>query len=237
MGIQTVVVSVHTKKSMNRKYRDGEITWGEYSNYLANKPKPEKSMRQKWKDGDITHKQYDDFWARNLGFKDGADYYTDRNHRLGIKKPMSNNKECGQYLGIYIAERILSKVFENVTRMPNNNSGYDFICKKGYKIDVKSSLLHKRNTQSEYWNFSISYNTIADYFLFIGFDNLDDITPLNIWLIKGIDIVRGRALNKFSGLTITNTPESINQFKLFEKIDKLEKTIDCCKTLKERAGV
>jgi hypothetical protein len=54
-------------------------------------------------------------------------------------KPLNENRDCSQYLGIHIAERVLSNIFENVKRLPLHNHGYDFICNKGYKIDVKSA--------------------------------------------------------------------------------------------------
>ena len=44
------------------------------------------------------------------------------------RKPMDENKKCALFLGIHIAENILSKTFKNVKRMPNNTPWYDFIC-------------------------------------------------------------------------------------------------------------
>lgn len=95
------------------------------------------------------------------------------------------NKNCHAYLGVHIAERVLSKIFKNVVRMKFKNPGYDFICNKGYKIDVKSSTMTKRPDEAPRWQFNIKNNKIADYFLCLAFDNIDDLNPLHLWLIPG----------------------------------------------------
>jgi hypothetical protein len=105
---------------------------------------------------------------------------------------MKINKDCSGYLGIYIAEGILSSFFDGIERMPINNPGYDFLCRRGYKIDVKSSCLLKNNRGNRTrWQFNINRNQIADYFLCIGFDNRVDIEPQGVWLIPG-ELVKNR---------------------------------------------
>lgn len=104
-------------------------------------------------------------------------------HRSG-HTPLGVNKECPLYLGVYVAERVLSMVFKDVHRMPMNNPGYDFICNRGKKIDVKSSCKNKRGN----WTFSIAHNIFTDYFLCLAFDNRDNLTPLNMWLIPGAEV-------------------------------------------------
>jgi hypothetical protein len=96
-------------------------------------------------------------------------------------KPMSESKECGLFLGVHIAEGMLSKLFKDVKRMPHGNKGYDFICSNGYKIDVKSACRRKHGD----WAFHIDRNTTADYFLCIMYDNRTDLNPLHLWLIPG----------------------------------------------------
>lgn len=134
-------------------------------------------------------------------------------HINGIHAPMDKNKKCSSYLGVHIAENILSKYFENVTRTKYGTKGYDFICSKGYKIDVKSScIVHKRD-----WSFHINNNKIADYFLCLAFDNREDLHPKHIWLIPS-DII-----NKLSSLTITNSDKPLLKWKKYEKdVHKLE---------------
>ena len=104
-----------------------------------------------------------------------------RNRERGLL-PMSENRGCAIFLGIHVAERVLSKVFKNVEIQPHGNPGFDFICNKGMKIDVKSSCI-RINKNINYWNFHIDKNKIADYFLCLAFDNRNDLNPLHMWLL------------------------------------------------------
>ncbi len=140
---------------------------------------------------------------------------------LGITS-MKINKKCGIFLGCYVAERVLSHIFKDVERMPHGNKGFDFICNKGMKIDVKSSCLHKNNT----YTFSIRENKIADYFLCIGFDNRESLNPQHIWLIKG------NLINETITLTILNNINVLSKYSKYELTDKLKKTVECCTELK-----
>jgi len=182
-----------------------------------------KTMKQKAKDGDISWKEYRDFTSIKNGYIDFNEYQNERRHIMGIHKPMSKNKYCGIYLGVYIAEKYLSKIFNNVTRMPIHNIGYDFICGQGYKIDVKSSCIVSNRNR---WMFKINYNKTADYFLMLAFDNIKNKTPIKIWLIKSDTIIRNRKLNEFSGLIISLSKQ--DEFEKFELKDKLKKLIKCC---------
>lgn len=110
--------------------------------------------------------------------------------------PYSKNKECSLYLGVHVAERILSDVFEDVERMPMHNPGYDVICNKGKRVDIKSSCKQKGQNQ---WAFHIARNTIADYFLCLAFDNREDLNPLHVWLIPGSE------LNHLTSATISES--------------------------------
>ncbi len=216
-----------TEKSPSQKYKDGEISRGEYNKFLC-LPRKE-SMWRKWKDGKITQKEYDDWWTQQLGFKDKKEYDRNFNHITGKHISMSENKECSNYLGIYITERILSYVFESATQMPFGNKGFDWLCPKGLKIDVKSACLGKHgNTPA--WRFGINKNKIADYFLLLAFDNRTDLNPMHIWLIKGTDICDGykrNFINEKSSLEIYNTKNSINRYKKYELDDKIERVIKC----------
>ena len=139
----------------------------------------------------------------------------------GFSNGSVNNKCCPDYLGVTVAEKVLSKVFKNVQRMPMNNPGFDFICGRGYKIDVKSACkLKDRNT----WMFCINHNRIAGYFLVLAFDNRDDLNPLHVWLIPG------RAVNHLSILAISLS--TIEKWSQYELIGKLDKVIACCNIMK-----
>ena len=113
--------------------------------------------------------------------------------------PMSKNRACSSFLGVHVAERVLSHIFKRVTRMPLNNHGYDFICANGYKIDVKSGCGHTLSSGATQWMFHIERNTTADYFLCIAFDNREFLNPIHIWLIPS-DI-----LSHLTGTSITES--------------------------------
>ena len=148
-------------------------------------------------------------------------YNLKRMHARGDRRPMKEAKDCASYLGVHVAERVLSSVFENVRRMPNNYPGYDFICGKGYKIDVKSSCLYHKGDWN-WWAFTIKYNKDADYFLCIAFDNRMDLNPQHIWLIPG------RLINHKKALGISN--RSLAKWINYEK--PIGEVIHCCESLK-----
>jgi len=133
-------------------------------------------------------------------------------------KPFDENKDCPLYLGVHVAERVLSHVFENVERMPYRNPWFDFICNKGKKVDVKSSCIHKSGA----WNFNIKHNTTADYFLCLAFDNREDLNPLHVWLIPG------SKLNHSNAASITQSIS--HKWEMYE-LD-ISKISACCDAMK-----
>ena len=48
------------------------------------------------------------------------------NYKKNKKMVYMDNKTCALFLGVHVAERVLSHVFKQVKRMPNGNVGYDF---------------------------------------------------------------------------------------------------------------
>jgi hypothetical protein len=148
--------------------------------------------------------------------------YSDTSERRQGHLPMSENKDCSMYLGVHVAERVLRHIFKNVEQMPHGNSGYDVICGLGYKIDIKAGCV--RNTQrSNNWMFHIRHNTIADFFLCIAFDNIEDLNPLHIWLIPGKDV------NDHDSIGISKS--TIGRWDKYQ-IDKIDQLILCCDTLR-----
>ena len=144
--------------------------------------------------------------------------YIEKNQRKRGQLPMSKNKRCGAFLGVYIAERVLRHVFKNVKQMPYGNKGFDFICNRGKKIDVKSSCLHKDGR----WDFSIAHNQIADYFLCIALDDRESLTPLYLWLLPSS--VVGHAA------VISIRPSTIHKWDEYKlSIDKVSM---CCNVLR-----
>ena len=121
---------------------------------------------------------------------------------------MYENKSCTTYLGIVIAERLVRHLFNDVEVMPNNNPNFDFICNKGMKIDVKTGCVTLDKGKYPHWQFTISQNTIADYFILVAFDNLTDLNPLHLWIIPGNE------LNNQSSANISpSTIDKWNQWK------------------------
>lgn len=134
----------------------------------------------------------------------------------------ATNKSCASFLGIYVAEHVLSMVFNDVKIMPPNHNGYDFICNKGMKIDVKAACLTKSHGEYVQWNFSLRRNTMADFFLCLAFNTRNDLDPVHLWLIPGNEI------NHLMGASIAKS--TINKWDNY-KLD-ITKVIDCCNTLK-----
>lgn len=130
--------------------------------------------------------------------------------------PYDENPTCGMYLGIHIAEQILSSAFKNVERMPPTNPGYDFVCNRGL-IDAKSACARKNGS----WQFAVRYNTTADFFLCLAFDNREDLTPLHAWLIPGTKI------NHLSNISIY--PGTLSKWDEY-RIDT-SKVCACCDEL------
>lgn len=98
---------------------------------------------------------------------------------------MSENKKCSLFLGVHVAEKVLSMVFKDVENMPHGNPNFDFVCNRGKKIDVKASCILHYAGRSGRWMFCIKRNAMADYFLCLAFDDREDLNPLHIWLIPG----------------------------------------------------
>jgi hypothetical protein len=149
-----------------------------------------------------------------------------RNHKNKIYRPMEKAVDCTLYLGVVIAEKVLSNFFNNIIRMPHGNPGFDYICGKGFKIDVKSSCLFCSEKQSPHWIFSIKKNKIADYFLLLGFDNRKDLNPKYVWFIPG------NKINNLVTLNITNIPKFLEKWDKYKK--PLDKVIMCCNKMREK---
>ena len=141
-----------------------------------------------------------------------------RGNRKQGKLPMDKNRKCALFLGVHIAERVLSMMFKDVERMPNGNPGYDIICNRNKKIDIKSSCKRKGN----WWDFHINRNTTADYFLCLAFDNREDLNPIHVWLLPG------EMFNHLSGAGIC--PSTLHRWNEYE-LD-ISKVVSCCNTIR-----
>lgn len=135
--------------------------------------------------------------------------------------PMNENRECASYLGVYIAEQVLSKAFKDVKRMPFHHP-YDFICNHGKWIDVKSACARASRNGTLQWHFNFCRNQIADYFLCLAFDNRNDLNPVHIWLLPA---------KKFNHLTGTSI--SVTTIKRWDEYRlEVDKVTECCDTMK-----
>ena len=165
------------------------------------------------------NKRCREYYAANIE----KEHERGRKRRLaGGMQPMHENKECSLYLGVHVAERMLSEFFDNVERMPPGNVGYDFICSRNKKIDVKASCTRYANGKYPRWGFDINKNMSADYFLCIAFDNRDDLNPMHVWLIPG------EKINHLSNATISNTQvHKWDEYKL-----PIDGVVACCDALR-----
>jgi hypothetical protein len=153
-----------------------------------------------------------------------ANHRLDWSHVTGEYRPLAEARDSPCYLGVFVAEKALSEFFDNIQRMPYGNPGYDFLCGKGYKIDVKSACRHNHFKEGweDFWPFHIRQNKIADYFLCLGFDNLTSLNPEHVWLIPG------HVVNRKMGIAISES--RLAKWSEYEK--PLDKVIACCHQLK-----
>lgn len=178
-------------------------------------------------------------WAKNIGYKDYMEYldiiaigrgftcYEEYSkvwtYYPGMIDPMTENRSTKNFIGC-MAELCTSKIFENIQRMHHSNQGYDFICDNGKKIEVKGAILNQHNQLS----FHIRYNHIADYFVLIGFNDILELNPIHIWIIKSGEVIQELPINDRHILHIPNTDEYISHMRKYELLDKLEKLKISC---------
>ncbi len=197
-------------------------------------------------------KEYQDKCAKRKGFKDETDrvrawrqdnkehyneYSRNRRHNIGESLPKEFNEDCSLYFGEYIAENYIMKTFEDTIKAPCGTKGYDWTCKKGYKIQHKARCMEYDPKGSDWcgWKWSINYNDIADYFILSAWDNRDSMNPIYIWIFHKNDMIRKGRSNytkeKFWEryvFSITNTPEKLKEFERYEVRDKLDKLKKIC---------
>ena len=179
----------------------------------------EYSRRERTKHPEIIKERTKQYYKKNS--EKMKEQYRKQRHIDG-QRLYHENRECASFLGVHVAERVLSHVFKDVERMPMHNPGFDFVCNKGKKIDVKSSCQRKDGR----WDFHISRNTIADYFLCIAFDNRRDLNPLNVWLFPGAMI------NHLMNASVSiSTVDKWDNYKL-----DVSKVNNCCDAIREMAS-
>lgn len=177
-------------------------TWNDHEKRAANKL-------------GLNKDEYREYLARKKGFKDlkEENRICVQRWRLNTGKtiPLSESKGS-KYKGIFIGEKklgkpILENIFEDVIEMPFDNKGFEYICKntrqeftdryntfrlinnKEYKIDIKVATLDGLDKL----NFTIRYNNVTDYFLFIGLKDInrnETLEIIGIWLIDRNEQIR-----------------------------------------------
>jgi hypothetical protein len=138
---------------------------------------------------------------------------------------MEEAKNSAPYLGVYVSERILSTFFDHMERMPVNNPKYDYICGKGFKIDIKSSCRRYQGTAYS-WNFAINHNIVADYFLCLAFDNRESLNPEHVWLIPSTVLGDRVSVGIHNG--------KLDKWARFERA--LDRVMSCCNKMKIVVG-
>lgn len=106
--------------------------------------------------------------------------------------------------------------------------GFDWICKKGEKIDHKGSCLRYSEDRPSRWCFDVDHNNIAEYFILSAWDNRDSLTPLHVWIFHKNDMVRGRKFYEFIHFCIVNAPEKLKELESWEVTNRLDKLKKLC---------
>lgn len=187
-------------------------------------------MVKGYPEGFSNKREYEEFLAERMGYEDLKEYNREKmnkwNHDHGKHKDHRDNWACSQYLGIDIAEnKIANKIIpillgEIDKHMPATRHKFDFLLKSGIKVDIKARLLSYREKRI-YWDFPIKYNSVADYFILIGLDNLENLNIIHIWLFKRDDLVRNRKFWNREEICITNQDYYLSKLSRFDVTKKL----------------
>lgn len=219
-------------------YRNAKAIEEGYLNYLDKLDKKAQSEgyksfadKQKVKAQKEGFKSHPDKIAIKNGLSGNTEYVRNKRHEKGINKPMDENLNCSMWLGYVVGECVLSQAFKLAEQAKYNNPGYDWVCNRKFKIDVKAVCIEKGGNR---WNFEIKSNKEADYFLLAGFDNRQDLNPLQTWLINGDARVTNNSgaftLHDRKKLSITNTPKSMKPYERYkisqDRMDLLKAKIE-----------
>ena len=243
---------INEKKSMNeisricgcdvstikRKLKKYEIPIRSHGAFLVDDDG--KSLNSKRVGGEITQRKYEDERIKIKGYKNPNEYNQKMLYERGMGSGllMSENKECTKYLGVHICENkeFLSKIINIVESMPENNPGYDVVCVRDKKVDVKCACLTVDNSQ---WSFNIDNNKIADYFLMISFNDRENLSIMHIWLVKGDSVIEKTTwnskefiVNEMETIHVGKGNKSLKRWKKYEKTDILDEAQKICDSFK-----
>lgn len=157
-----------------------------------------------------------------------------KRQKEGIKvKPTPG---CSNYVGLYIAERVLKRAFDVMTKS-HPMDAWDFICGNGFTVNSKCSTLRIKDKSNDmWWQFHIEKNKTTKFFCLIALDNtpvnvVDDPRPIHVWLIPGDAIIDGRPLNDRVSLNVS--PRTMQRLEPYRRTDMEGKIIKCCNHLKD----
>ncbi len=176
-------------------------------------------------------KEYNNNLVQKNGFKDLNEYKKKWSYNKGILGQRYINEDSAQYIGCIIGEEciadpILIEIFgEILEKLPYNNPGYDRVVKGEHRIEIKTAFVI-----DNCFKYCIDYNRIANYFLLLALDNIEDKNILHIWLFKRDDKVRKRIFYQFQCFKIQNFPCYTKEFDKYDLIDKLK----CLKDIQAR---
>jgi len=134
-------------------------------------------------------------------------------YRRGDNKSPSRDHAWNVWFGIEIGEEIASRYFDNPTRMPYGNPGYDLICKNGFTINVKMAI----QRDDRRWTYALSSRSGVgcDYYMLIAMSDRDTLEPLHVWLIPSNAVVgRNRTCDKGS---LSVSPSTLSKLAEYEK--------------------
>lgn len=188
--------------------------------------KNSKELLNDWagKRGFYSYEDYLNTIAIGRGFTCYGEYEKIWSYYPGMPSPIKENRRDTRFIGTYIAENGIAKIYEGSQRMAYYNRGYDILCPKGYKIDVKATVLNQYNM----FNFGINKNNLADYFILVAFNNIIELIPMHMWIIKSDENIDGRVINKLAKLIISNEPKYLDKYSKYEKLDKLDMLKNLC---------
>ena len=72
--------------------------------------------------------------------------------------------------------------------------------------------------------FAIRHNTEADYFLFLLFDDRENLTPMHVMLVPGVTV------NHRAAVSIVNTHKGLAKWGQCER--PLERVVCCCEQIR-----
>lgn len=203
--------------------------WMQQNGIMKNPTDVERKKRERSVEnaGCKTWPEYKDKKAQEAGFKDQKEQLKEWRHKTGRNLPAEDNPDCPSHFGDF-TENLMIQTFEGAIKMPPNNPGFDWMCKKGQKIDHKGACLRYWH-KSPRWQFNIRHNSVADWFILSAWDDRDSLSPLHVWAFHKNDMVRGRKFWRRTAFTITNTQKGLKELEKWEvtgRLDKLKELFD-----------